>query len=184
MWAYQKIYIYIFLNACKMHFENLLPVSSPEKRGGLGMGPATPPRKNSLATETETREKTAPGGRREKRFRWLKNPDFWTVCLLVDFQPTTVDGISIRMLCFRKTTNLLLYSTSPGIPYYIQRVHPRDSWLFLLKLRRCDPIILLQMFGSIPKNLGLAELNARLTVDTNCHLLCERPMTKHATSVG
>ena len=29
------------------------------------MGPATPPRKNSLATETETREKTAPGGRRE-----------------------------------------------------------------------------------------------------------------------
>ena len=29
------------------------------------MGPATPPRKNSLATETETREKTAQGDRRE-----------------------------------------------------------------------------------------------------------------------
>ena len=48
-----------------MLFENLLPVPSPDKRGGLGVGPATPPRKNSLATETETREKTAPGGRRE-----------------------------------------------------------------------------------------------------------------------
>ena len=48
-----------------MLFENLLPVPSPEKRGGLGVGPATLPRKNSLATETETREKTAPGGRRE-----------------------------------------------------------------------------------------------------------------------
>ena len=41
------------------------PRQSPDKRGGLGVGPATPPRKNSLATETETREKTAPGGRRE-----------------------------------------------------------------------------------------------------------------------
>ena len=41
-----------------MLFENLLPVPSPEKRGGLK-------KKNSLATETETREKTAPGGRRE-----------------------------------------------------------------------------------------------------------------------
>ena len=48
-----------------MLFENLLPVPSLEKREGLGVGPATPPRKNSLATETETREKTAPGGRRE-----------------------------------------------------------------------------------------------------------------------
>ena len=28
------------------------------------MGPATTPRKNSLAIETETREKTAPGGRK------------------------------------------------------------------------------------------------------------------------
>ena len=48
-----------------MLFENLLPVPSPDKRGGLGVGPATPPRKNSLATETETREKTAPGCRSE-----------------------------------------------------------------------------------------------------------------------
>ena len=46
-------------SAWKMLFENLLPVPSPENRGGLGVGPATPPRKNSLATETE------PGGRRE-----------------------------------------------------------------------------------------------------------------------
>ena len=55
----------------EMLFENLLPVPSPEKRGGLGMGPATPPRKNSLATETETREKTASGGRREATGNWI-----------------------------------------------------------------------------------------------------------------
>ena len=48
-----------------MLFENLLPVPSQEKRGGLDVGPATPPRKKSLATETEAREKTAPGGRSE-----------------------------------------------------------------------------------------------------------------------
>ena len=54
-----------YVAAWKMLFENLLPVPSPEKRGGLGVGPATPPHKNSLATETETREKTAPGSWRE-----------------------------------------------------------------------------------------------------------------------
>ena len=52
-------------------------------------------------------------------FWWLKShfclhlvnfvfltPDFWTVCLLVDFQHTTVNGISICVcyVCFRKTT--------------------------------------------------------------------------------
>ena len=52
-----------------------------------------------------------------KCFRWLKSnffqnldnfifltPYFWTVCPLVNFQPTTVDGISICLLCFRNTT--------------------------------------------------------------------------------
>ena len=57
-------------SAWKMLFENLLSVPSPDKRGGLGVGPATPPRKNSLATETETREKTAPAVG-EKQYRQL-----------------------------------------------------------------------------------------------------------------
>ena len=49
-------------------------------------------------------------------------PDVWTACLLVDFQPTTVDGISIWKLCFRKQhsrrlfSNLPLYTTSPVLP--------------------------------------------------------------------
>lgn len=45
--------------------EDFLPVPSTVKRGRLGVGTATPPIRNSLATETERRETIAPGCRRE-----------------------------------------------------------------------------------------------------------------------
>ena len=32
----------------------------------------------------------------------LLTPDFWTLCLLVNFPPNIVDGDSICVLCFRK----------------------------------------------------------------------------------
>ena len=85
------------------------------------MGPATPPRKNSIATESETREKTATGGRREaeQATGFMKDGDQTRKEVFTPMADLLTPNTFINIGCWDVIT---LYQTG-RLPHVIQEMH-------------------------------------------------------------